>query len=188
MCLLILQYMCPHTAMYVSSYCYMRPHTAIYVSSYCYVCVLMLLYMCPQTAIHVSSHCYICLVMLLNMRAPTGRFVFYYDPVAGAAPVMNGEYINARPCEQGGGPGGSNSSCGCLCLLLYMWPHTATCVLILLYLCPHTAIYVSSYCYICVVQVGGAVGLCYCLRAGLIVSDPSPRSSGSSSSTTGRPV
>jgi hypothetical protein len=40
-------YMCPHTVLYVSSYCYVRvltpycsmcPHTAIYVSSYCYVC------------------------------------------------------------------------------------------------------------------------------------------------------
>ncbi len=40
--------------MYVSSYCYicvlillyMCPHTAMYVSSYCYVCVLILLYIC----------------------------------------------------------------------------------------------------------------------------------------------
>jgi hypothetical protein len=57
--------MCPHTAMYVSSYCYvcvlillcMCPHTSMYVSSYCYVCVLILLYICPNTAIYVSSYC-----------------------------------------------------------------------------------------------------------------------------------
>jgi hypothetical protein len=60
---LILPYMCPHTATYVSSYCcmgvlillYMCPHNAIYVSSYCYICVLILLYMCPHTAVYVSS-------------------------------------------------------------------------------------------------------------------------------------
>jgi hypothetical protein len=34
MCVLILLCMCPHTAMYVSSYYYMGPRTAIYVSSY----------------------------------------------------------------------------------------------------------------------------------------------------------
>jgi hypothetical protein len=50
--------MCPHTAIYVSSFCYMCPHTAVcvlillYVSSYCY--------MCPHTAIYVSSYCYMC--------------------------------------------------------------------------------------------------------------------------------
>ncbi len=40
MCVLILLYMCPHTAIYVSSYCYMcphTPHTAIYVSACCYI-------------------------------------------------------------------------------------------------------------------------------------------------------
>jgi hypothetical protein len=40
-CVLILLYMCPHTATYVSSCCYM--------------CVLMLLYMCSHTAMYVSS-------------------------------------------------------------------------------------------------------------------------------------
>ena len=61
-CVLILLYMCPHTAMCVSSCCYicvlmllyMCPHTAICVSSYCYMCVLMLLYVCPHAAICVS--------------------------------------------------------------------------------------------------------------------------------------
>jgi hypothetical protein len=46
----------PHTAIYVCDsvliLLYMCPHTAIYVSSYCYICVLILLYMCPHTAIH----------------------------------------------------------------------------------------------------------------------------------------
>jgi len=69
-CVLILLYKCPHTAIEVSSYCYicvlillyMCPHTAIYVSSYCYrsvlmyISVLILLYMCPHTAIYVRSN------------------------------------------------------------------------------------------------------------------------------------
>ena len=40
---LILLYMCPHTAIYVSSCCYMCHHSAI--------CVLLLLYMCPHAAV-----------------------------------------------------------------------------------------------------------------------------------------
>jgi hypothetical protein len=54
-CVLILLYMCPHTA--------------IYVSSYYYICVLILLYMCPHTAIYMSSYCYICVLILLYMWA-----------------------------------------------------------------------------------------------------------------------
>ena len=52
-CVLILLYMCPHTA--------------VYVSSYCYICVLILLYMCPHTALYVSSYCSICVLILLYM-------------------------------------------------------------------------------------------------------------------------
>jgi hypothetical protein len=42
----------------------MCPHTAIYVSSYCHICVLILLYTCPHTAIYVSSYCYIRVLIL----------------------------------------------------------------------------------------------------------------------------
>jgi hypothetical protein len=41
----------------------MCPHTAVYVSSYCYIGVLILLYRCPHTAICVSSYCYMCVLM-----------------------------------------------------------------------------------------------------------------------------
>jgi hypothetical protein len=77
MCVLILLYMCPHTAVYVSSYCcmcvlillYVCPHTAVYtavyLSSYCYKCVLILLYVNrPQIAGYVSF-CYISVLILL---------------------------------------------------------------------------------------------------------------------------
>jgi hypothetical protein len=71
-CVLILLYMCPHAAtnatatrlsttsgIYICSiYVYMCPHTSIYVSSYCYKCVLILVYMCPQTTM------YECVLML----------------------------------------------------------------------------------------------------------------------------
>ncbi len=74
-CVLILLYMCPHTAIYVSACCYicvlillyMCPHTAMYVSAYCYIFVLILLCMCPHTATYVSSYCYICVLILLYM-------------------------------------------------------------------------------------------------------------------------
>jgi hypothetical protein len=57
--------------LYVSAYRCMCPHTAIYVSSYCCIFVLILLYMCPHTAVcassycYVSSYCYICVRILL---------------------------------------------------------------------------------------------------------------------------
>jgi hypothetical protein len=83
---LILLYMCPHTATSLaSSYCYICVLILLYVSSYCYICVLILLYraptrlsphvkscvlillyvssyycMCPHTAIYVSSYYYMC--------------------------------------------------------------------------------------------------------------------------------
>jgi hypothetical protein len=62
MCVLILLYMCLHTAIYVSSYYYVC-HTTMYVSSYYYmcphttICVLILQCMCPHTTI--------CVLMLL---------------------------------------------------------------------------------------------------------------------------
>ena len=59
LCVLIILYMRPHTAMYACSYCCMCPHTAIYVSSYSYICVLILLY--------VPSYCSICVHILVCM-------------------------------------------------------------------------------------------------------------------------
>ncbi len=47
----------------------MCPHTAIYVSSYCYMCVRILLNMCPHTAIYVSSYCYMCVRILLYVSS-----------------------------------------------------------------------------------------------------------------------
>ena len=52
--------MCPHTAVYVSSYCCICVLILLYVSSYCCICVLILLYMFAYTAIYVSSYCYMC--------------------------------------------------------------------------------------------------------------------------------
>ena len=54
-CVLILQYMCPHTT--------------ICVLTLLYICVLILLYMCPHTTIYVASHyCTYLSSILLNMR------------------------------------------------------------------------------------------------------------------------
>ncbi len=63
-CVLILLYMCPHTACPAS-----RP--SIYVSAYCYRCVRILLYMCPHTAIYLSACCYICVLILVYMLPHT---------------------------------------------------------------------------------------------------------------------
>jgi hypothetical protein len=68
--------MCPHTAIYVSSYCYIcvlillyvSSYPALYVSSYCSICVLMLIYVNPHTALYLSSYCSISVLILLYMR------------------------------------------------------------------------------------------------------------------------
>jgi hypothetical protein len=99
-CVLILLYMCPHTADAPVVHCgktcncyyicvlillYMCPHTTIYVSSYCYICVLILLYMCPHTADAPVAHCvktcncyYICVLILLYMCPYTTTYVSSY--------------------------------------------------------------------------------------------------------------
>ena len=99
-CVLILLYMCPHTAICVSLYCYICvyiltcvcPDTAICVSSHCYVCVLILLYlcphtlillyMCPHTAMSVSSYCYICVLILLYLYS-----LFQWDGAVRVSPL-----------------------------------------------------------------------------------------------------
>jgi hypothetical protein len=74
LCVLILLYMCPHTTIYVSSYCSrlrmlealnvskMSPHTTISVSSY--------YHMCPHTTTHVSSYYYISSILILLCMCP----------------------------------------------------------------------------------------------------------------------
>ncbi len=63
MCVLILLYMRPHTAAYVSAYCCIcvpilrdAAHSSVIdAATYCYMCVRILLYMCPHPAIYVCS-------------------------------------------------------------------------------------------------------------------------------------
>jgi hypothetical protein len=62
----------------------MCPHTAIYVSSYCFICVVILLYMCPHTAIHMSSYCYKCVLILLYMCPHTATYVSIQGSVGAA--------------------------------------------------------------------------------------------------------
>ena len=76
-CVLTLLCMCPHTAIYVSSYGYVCVLTLLYMSSYGYVCVLILLYMCPHTAMYVSSHCYICVLIRLYVCPHTAIFLYH---------------------------------------------------------------------------------------------------------------
>jgi hypothetical protein len=144
-CVLILLYSCPHTAVFVSSYCcicflillYMCSHPAIYVSSYCCTCVLILLY--------VSSCCYICVFKLLYMGsgcivARTRRFHRY-------TVYVSSYYLNIL-----------YTYC-CICVLLttheqWMQPRsdddvTAFRIRILLYICPHTTVCIHTATYAC---------------------------------------
>ena len=62
---LIRPYICPHTAIYVSSYGYKYVLILLYVSSRYYICVRILLYMCPHTTVYVSTYYCTCVIILL---------------------------------------------------------------------------------------------------------------------------
>ena len=143
-CVLILLYMCPHSCvlmlLYVSSYCFMCPHTAMYVSScYCMcphatVCVLILLYLflvwppiCQDTFIVVWG------LILLNMcpcitHVTTGQAFFL---LLLCQPPQNDDAHTLVPC-------GRLLAWRYAVAILYMCPH-------LLHMCPHTTTCVSSY-------------------------------------------
>ncbi len=61
-------------------YTYVCPHTAMYVSSYCYICVLILLYMCPHTAVYMSSYCYICPHTAIYLSSYCCTYAVYMHP------------------------------------------------------------------------------------------------------------
>jgi hypothetical protein len=116
-------YVCPHTAVCVSSYCYicvLIPHTSICTGN---MEARILLYLCPQTTIYVSAYCYMCILILICVQE------IWRPPLR--ALVYSGTLRFARICHR----------------YHYM------CVHILLYICPNTAIYVSAYCCICVLML-----------------------------------
>ncbi len=116
-------HMCPHTAMYVSSYCYVCvlillhvcPHTAMYVSSYCYVCVLIQLRICPHTTMYVPSYCNVCVLIQLCMCGHTTMYVPSYCNAC----VLIQIYMCPLPAL-------CVSSCCHVCISC---PHAAMCVL-----------------------------------------------------------
>jgi hypothetical protein len=71
-------YVCPHTTIYVSSFCYVKIvrvllTTALCVSAYHYICVLILLYKdcalaADDSAMCVSAYHYIIVLILLSMQ------------------------------------------------------------------------------------------------------------------------
>jgi hypothetical protein len=126
-----LLHMCPHTAIYVSSYScvssyyYMSPYTAIYVSSYCYICVLILLYVSSYFCICVrgqvySRYCYVCVLTAMQV------LLYVYEDTY----IVVWGHIYSRYCN--------------MCV-----PKPHICGLIHIYMWPHTHIYVASYTYIC---------------------------------------
>jgi hypothetical protein len=151
--------MCPHTALYASSYCsrcvllllHMCPHTALYVSSYCSARQRLSdgsSLLCPHTALYVSSYCSIC-VLILQCEAEGFRRI---TPSLDRPDVMSFYKVRSPPPERDNPP----------YWLLNMWPFTRCaiyhicvssycyiCVLILLYMCPHTylgPVLLSSLC------------------------------------------
>ncbi len=129
---LILLYMCPHTAMYVSSYCYMCPHTVcmcpqtticvlilLYRGHHTTTCVLILLYMCPYTAIYVSSYYYMCPHTTFCPHTTIYVSSYYYICVVSLA-FLQGTHVRL----------GRKS--------LYVSSYYHIGVLILLYMCPQS--------------------------------------------------
>jgi hypothetical protein len=80
-------YMCPQTALSVSSYYCMCPHTTIYVSTYCYICVRILLYMCPHTTLCVLILLYMCRSRVREVLSSARRkHVFFFHFFLGRRP------------------------------------------------------------------------------------------------------
>jgi hypothetical protein len=149
------------------------PHTAIYVSSYCYVCVLIqrlfsppfwlamylsilwnIKYVCVytcDTCIAVWGHIY------SSMRTHVAVIGQISNMCACTHLVPNETcawylYIRChkQTCVRGMGRWTSASNLLLyICSSIYVSSYYYICVLILLYMCPHTTIYVSSYYYIC---------------------------------------
>ncbi len=173
----------------------MCPHTAVYVSSYCYVCVLMLLYMCLHTAIYVSLYCYIvcpsvCVLILLYMCPHTRTSTYCiatcsWREVQPSSPGP-GCRLDARMLRVGRSIvlyGGSNGHAALgiyrlyICVLMLglrgagsvcVSSYCCILVLILLDICPLTTRYVSSYCYMCVfilLYVSSCCYICFCILA-----------------------
>jgi hypothetical protein len=46
----------PHARRQSALALHVCPHTAMYVSSYCYMCVLILLYICSHSAMYMCPH------------------------------------------------------------------------------------------------------------------------------------
>jgi hypothetical protein len=122
----------------------MCPHTAMYVSSYCYVCALILLYMQFERAMSAAHAFY---------RKMLFYFFCFYNAVR-ASRVCG---LRLPPGQAVRGPRYTRIllicvflfCCICVLVLLYVSSYWCVCVLILLYIC-HTAIHLSSSCYICV--------------------------------------
>jgi hypothetical protein len=124
----------------------MCPHTAIYVSSYCYICVLILRYMCPHTATrvlilypYVSSYSHatrclaICVLIPLYMCPNTAIYVSSYSRATRRLAI----YVSPYPCI-------------CVLILLYTCPHTlSVCVLILSCHAPPFLVQKYKYCTRC---------------------------------------
>jgi hypothetical protein len=125
-CVRILLYMCPETAIYVSShYCYRRWWSSGQSNRWCIV-----LYMCPHTTVYVSSYYSICVLILPYVSSRVSS-CNYMCPHATTCVLILLRVLR----------------------LLYMCPLTTlymssycytSSVRILLYVCPHTTIYVSS--------------------------------------------
>jgi hypothetical protein len=78
-CVLRLLYMCPHVAVYVSSYdCVHLLMLPTYVSSDSYTCVLMSLYMCRHTTVYISS-CYPHMCLQTPIHVSSCRYICVYE-------------------------------------------------------------------------------------------------------------
>ena len=100
-CVLILLCMCPHTAIYVSSYCYMCV-LILLMSTYCCICVFILLCMCHHTAnvlvlIYMCPHTAICVRVLLHMSPHLSYIylplsLYYHKPASALLVYVSSNY------------------------------------------------------------------------------------------------
>ncbi len=165
--------MCPHTAIYVSSY--------NYVSAYYYTCVLILLYRRPHTAICVSSYHYTCVLI----RTGWGLFSRLFSMCEDMDGIADSLFVLACVClcwsvwgvgwvGVGGWVSGvleSHVRCGvcvcvcvCLCFCVYVSLSLSLSVCFSLSLSLSLSVFVSLALYLMFVVVCVCVR-CVCVRA-----------------------
>jgi hypothetical protein len=142
--------MCPHTTIYVPSYCYICSSSEPCLlptrsPGKCYFIFIHFFCFCFYNAVRASRVCGLRLPPGQAVRGPRYTLILLYMCSHTAIYVSLSCYM----CLHTGMYVSSYCYVMCPHTAMYVSSYCYICVLILLYMCPHTTIHVSSYCCMC---------------------------------------